>query len=180
MNADARDWSLQSCEDAVFVPAPMVTVFDVLRDAQGWNDWWTMVRFEGAREGPIQSGDRIVFDGGVSRWTVEVGEIDAPRRLALRYVEGALVGEAEWRVAPEPGGCRAAYVYLGVRACDDRAASTFGRFGTRLHTMVMQADALPGLVRRVTGEPTGEAWRQSVREAVAAGREALILAERAR
>ena len=177
MSEDARDWSLQSCEDAIFVPARADAVFDVIRDARGCNDWWTVMRFEGAPEGPVRSGDKIVFDGGVSRWSVEVGEIDAPHRIALRYVEGALVGEAEWRVTPEPGGCRAAYVYLGVRACEDRAAQTFGRFGTRLHTMVMQADALPGLVRRVTGEPTGEAWRRSVRDAVAAGREALILAE---
>lgn len=180
MSEDARDWSPQICEDAIFVPATADAVFAVLRDAHGWNDWWTMVRFEGAPERPIRSGDRIVFDGGVSRWTVEIGGIDPPHRIALRYVEGALVGEAEWRIVSEAGGCRAAYVYLGVRAREDRAAATFGRFGTRLHTMVMRADALPGLVRRVTGEPTGEAWRRSVRDAVAAGREALILAEGAR
>lgn len=174
---DARDWTLQYCDDAVFVPAPADAVFAVLLDAGGWNDWWTVMRFEVPHDGPVRTGDRIVFDGGVSRWTVEVGAIDAPRSIALRYVDGALVGDVEWRVDPAPGGCRAAYVYHGVRACEDRAAATFGRFGTRLHTMVMQADALPGLVRRVAGEPTGDAWRESVRAAVAAGREALILAE---
>ena len=40
--------------------------------------------------------------------------------------------------------------------------------------MVMQADALAGLVRLLAGQPLDEAWRQSVRDAVAAGRAALI------
>ena len=66
--------------------------------------------------------------------------------------EGALVGETEWRIMPAPGGCTAAYIYHGVEAREERAATTFGRFGTALHAMVMRRDALDGLVRRAIGE----------------------------
>ena len=80
-------------------------------------------------------------------------------------------------MTPQPGGCRAEYVYLGVKAGEDGAATTFGRFGTELHTMVMQADALAGLVRLVTDKPLDAAWRQAVRDAVKDGRAALVAAQ---
>lgn len=176
MSDGPRDWSLQYCNDAVFVPAPADRVFDILLDIGRWNDWWETMRFETERPGPLSVGDRALFDGNVSKWTVEVEAIDRPTSIRYRYLEGSLAGETEWRVTPAPGGCTAAYIYHGVRACQDRAANTFGRFGTALHTMVMQADALDGLVRLMTGRPLDAAWRQSVRDAVAAGR-ARLLAE---
>ena len=174
MSEDAKDWSPQYCGDEAFIPAPPGTVFDALLDIGRWNDWWETMRFEPAQDGPSRVGDRIVFDGVVSRWTVEVTAINRPRSIRYRYADGALVGDTEWRVTPAPGGCRAAYVYHGVRACADRAASTFGRFGTALHTMVMQADALDGLRRLMVGEPLDEHWRRSVRDRVADGRARLI------
>lgn len=161
------DWSPQYCSDGIFVPAPAELVFDALLNIADWNRWWETMRFERPGQGPMCVGDHIVFDGGATRWTVEVTEIEPPKRIAFRYFDGALLGPTEWRVTPQPDGCRAEYVYLGVMAVQDRAAATFGRFGTRLHTAVMQADALSGLVRAVTGQPLDEAWRQSVRDAVA-------------
>ena len=177
MSEDIEDWSLQYCDDEAFVPAPPEAVFAALLDIRRWNDWWETMRFETEGDGPSKVGDHIVFDGVVSKWTVEVTAIDRPRSIRYRYLDGALVGDTEWRVTPAPGGCRAAYVYHGVSARLDRAAATFGRFGTALHTMVMQADPLDGLVRLMTGQPLGEAWRRSVRDSVAAGR-ARLIAER--
>lgn len=174
MTDDCHDWSLQYCDDAAFIAAPAEAVFDVLLDIAGWNRWWETMRFESARSGPSQVGDRAIFDGVVSTWTAEVVAIDRPWSIRYRYVEGALVGDTEWRLTPVTGGCRAAYVYHGVRACTDRAATTFGRFGTALHTMVMQADALDGLRRLLTGARLDAAWRQAVRDKVAAGRAQLI------
>jgi uncharacterized protein YndB with AHSA1/START domain len=171
---DPKDWSLQYCDDEAFFPVPPEAVFDALLDTPSWNRWWETMRFEPAQAGPSKVGDRIIFDGLVSKWTVEVVSIDAPRSIRYRYLEGALVGDTEWRVTPVPGGCQAAYVYHGVRACDERAATTFGRFGTELHTMVMHADALGGLQRLMTSQPLDAAWRQSVRDQVAAGRATLI------
>lgn len=165
---------LQYCEDAVFIAASPDQVFDVLLDIAGWNEWWVMMRFEPAAAGPLLPGSRIVFDGGVSRWTVEVLEVDRPRSIRFHYTDGDLLGLTEWRVTPEPGGCRAAYLYHGVTANAERAAATFEMFGTKLHTMVMEADALDGLRRKVTGEPLDAAWRGSVRAAVATGRAALV------
>ncbi|WP_174274700.1 SRPBCC family protein [Sphingomonas bacterium] len=172
---DPKDWSPQYCCDEAFVPASPETVFDALLDIGRWNDWWETMRFAYAGTGPMRTGDRVTFDGAVIKWTVEVVSIDRPRAIRFRYVEGALVGDTEWRVTPAPGGCRAAYIYHGVCACEDRAASTFGRFGTELHSMVMQADALDGLARLTTGQRLDAAWRQSVRDKVAAGRAALVL-----
>jgi len=177
MDEPAKDWSSQFCEDAIFVPVSPDAVFDALLDVGRWNDWWVMMRFLPDGDGPLESGKRIEFDGGINRWTVVVGAIGRPRRIGLRYAAGDLLGDAEWRIAPEKGGCRVSYVYLGVRAAAERAAATVGRFGTRLHTMVMQADALPGLVRLMTGRALDETWRQSVRDSVQAGREALIALE---
>lgn len=162
------------CEDAVFIPAPPERVFDVLRDIGGWNDWWVMMRFEPEGAGPLAPGRRIVFDGGVSRWTVAVLAVDRPHSISFRYVAGDLLGPTEWRVTPAPGGCRAAYSYHGVTANAERAAATFAAFGTRLHTLVMKADALDGLRRKVIGAPLDDAWRESVRAAIAAGRAALV------
>lgn len=175
MTTEPGTYEPQYCSDSIFVAAPPEEVFDIMLDVAGWNIWWTMVGFSSA-DARLRPGSRIVFDGGVSKWTGEVGAVDRPRRIELRYVEGALLGLAAWEITPEPGGCRAAYVYHGVRANQERAATTFGRHGTRLHTMVMQADALPGLVRRVAGEPLDDAWRVKVRTDVAAGREALAAA----
>ena len=177
MTEDAMDWSLQYCDDEAFIPAPPEAVFDALLDIGRWSDWWETMRFEPAQAGPSKAGDRITFNGVVSKWEVEIVSIDRPRSIRYRYVEGALVGDTEWRVTPAPGGSLAAYVYHGVRACQDRAATTFGRFGTELHTMVMQMDALDGLRRLMAGEPLDDAWRQSVRDRVAAGR-AKLIAER--
>ena len=168
------DWAPQYCEDAVDLPAAPDRVFDALLDVGAWNDWWVTMRFEPDRPGPLAPGNRILFDGGVSRWTVEVVRIDPPHSIRLRYAEGDLLGETEWRVTPVSGGSRVAYVYHGVRANADRAAATFGTYGTRLHALVMQADPLDGLRRKLAGLPLDEAWRASVRDAVATGRAALI------
>ncbi len=73
-------------------------------------------------------------------------------------------------VTPARGGCTAAYSYHGVVAREERAATTFGRFGTAPHAMVMRRDALDGLVRRATGRPLDDAWRESVRTAIGDGR----------
>lgn len=170
------DWTPQYCEDAVFVPASPDHVFDVLRDIGGWNDWWVAMRFEPEQDGPLKVGDRIVFDGVVSRWTVAVEAVEPPRSIRFRYLAGALVGETEWRVTPASGGCTAAYIYHGVEAREERAATTFGRFGTALHTMVMRRDALDGLVRKATGRKLDEARRDAVRAAIADGRAALVAA----
>jgi uncharacterized protein YndB with AHSA1/START domain len=177
MSEQAKDWSRQYCDDGTFVPASPEMVFDALLDVAHWNDWWVMMRFVPEGGGPLETGKRVEFDGGVSRWLVEVGEIERPLRIALRYAAGDLIGDAEWRIAPEQGGCRVSYAYLGVCAAAERPAATFGRFGTRLHTMVMQTDALPGLVRLLAGKPLDETWRQSVRDSVRAGREAMIALE---
>ncbi len=179
MTDQGEDWTPQYCEDAVFVPASPEHVFDVLRDIAGWNDWWVAMRFEPQQDGPLKVGDRVVFDGAVIRWMVAVEAIEPPRSIRFRYIEGALVGETEWRVTAADGGCTAAYIYHGVVAGEERAATTFGRFGTALHTMVMRRDALDGLVRKVTGQPLDEAWREGVRAAIGDGR-AVLVAESAR
>ncbi len=171
------DWTPQYCDDEAFVPAPPQRVFDALLDVASWNRWWETMRFTPERDGPSVFGDRIVFDGIVSKWNVEVTAIEPPRSIRYRYADGALTGDTEWRVTPVAGGALVAYVYHGVVAQEERAATTFGRFGTSLHTMVMQADALDGLRRLMAGEPLDEAWRQAVRARVAEGRAALIAME---
>ena len=44
--------------------------------------------------------------------------------------------------------------------------------------MVMQRDALDGLVRKATGRPLDEAWREGVRAAIGDGRAALATARK--
>jgi len=64
-----------------------------------------------------------------------------------------------------------AYVYRSVRPNSPRAAAHFARWGTRLHTIAMQEDALAGLARFLGGpggELDDETWRTDVRRRVAA------------
>jgi hypothetical protein len=102
-------------------------------------------------------------------WTIEVRHLDPARRIDLEYVEGDLLGPVGWELEPADGGTSVAYVYRGVRANAPGAAATFERYGTRLHSVAMQVDALAGLTRAVTGRPLDDAWRAEVQARMADG-----------
>ena len=67
-------------------------------------------------------------------------------------------------------------MYRAVRPSSQRARDHFARWGTRLHSVAMQEDALAGLARLLGGpgsELSDDAWQTAVRERVAAGIRAL-------
>ena len=119
------------------------------------------LRFSGARPG----GQRF-------EWSVQVFEVEAPSRIELAYTGGEYIGRTAWELTELPHSTLVAYVYRGVKANSSKAADHFARWGTRLHTVAMREDALAGLVR-IFGGPGAdlddEAWRQDVRQRVAAG-----------
>jgi len=168
----------QTCRDEALIPAPAGEVFTVLTDLTTWGRWWTLVNVVPLGATTLAPGVRFRFEGQrpggpVTGWTAEVQEMIPDRRIEFAYVEGDLIGRTAWELEPEGAGARAAYVYRGVHAEAPGSAATFSRYGTRLHSVAMQVDALAGLARYVKGEPLDDGWRADVAARMAAGVEAL-------
>ena len=158
----------QRCRDGAVVPAPPGRVWEVLTDLTTWAEWWTLVDVVPLGPTTLAPGVRFRFEGArpgrpPTVWTVEVVALDPPARIELAYVEGDLVGRTEWSLEEAEGGTLATYVYHGVRATSEASGATFARYGTRLHSVAMQVDALAGLGRFVAGLPLDEPWRAEVR-----------------
>ena len=168
----------QYCRDGALIPAPPERVWEVLGDLATWSQWWNLVTVVPLGPTLLAPGVRFRFEGQragrpPTGWTVEVLEMDAPRCIELAYVAGDLIGRTAWELAPVDGDTMAAYVYRGVHATSPDSGATFARYGTRLHSVAMQADALAGLARFVRGEPLDSAWRAEVRARMDAGVAAL-------
>jgi uncharacterized protein YndB with AHSA1/START domain len=164
----------QTCRDEGMIPASTAEVFAVLSDLTTWNKWWTLVSVVPEGATTLAPGVRFRFEGQrpggpVTGWTVEVLEVVPSSRIELAYVAGDLIGRSAWELEPDGAGTRAAYVYRGVHAEAPHSAATFSRYGTRLHSVAMQVDALAGLARYVQGEPLDDAWRAEVAARMAAG-----------
>ncbi|MGH7896159.1 MAG: SRPBCC family protein [Candidatus Binatia bacterium] len=174
--------TLYRCRDDVVVPAASETCFAVLRDIGTYGRWWTLVRVEPVAGGTrLRPGVRIRFRGrrpgrAEVSWVTRVTAVHAPLRLELEYDEGDLLGTTGWELEAAPDGTRVAYVYYGVRPASPAAATTFGRYGTQLHSLAMREDALAGLARLFGGagaELDDAAWRARVEARLAAGVRAL-------
>lgn len=162
------------CRDEVFVAADPGLVYQVLADLRTYEHWWTLMRAVPLGEPELRPGARFRFEGGrdgtpTTSWTVEVRAAVPAERIELAYVEGDLLGEVAWELRPAAGGTTAAYVYRGVRANSPSSAATFERYGTSLHSLAMELDALAGLARYAAGNPPDEHWHEHVRASVAAG-----------
>lgn len=168
----------QFCRDEAVLPAPIERVWDALTDLASWQQWWNLVTV--IPEGPTRLAPGVRFQLGGQRpgrpftgWTVEVLELDPPHRIEFGYVEGDLIGRTAWELEAVDGGTRAAYVYRGVHATSEGSAATFERYGTRLHSVAMQVDALAGLARYLQGQPLDDEWRAQVHARMDAGVAAL-------
>jgi uncharacterized protein YndB with AHSA1/START domain len=169
----------QTCRDEAVIPAPIDEVWAVLSDLTTYPRWWTLIQVV-----PLSEETRVLpgtpfriegsRPGGPTRgWNCEVLEVDAPRRIEIAYVSGDLLGRSAWELEPVDGGTKIAYVYRGVRPNEEGSALTFRRYGTRLHNVAMQADALSGIARYIKGEPLGDEWRSDVEARMTAGVQAL-------
>ena len=165
------------CRDERTIAASRVRCFETLADMSTYGRWWTLVtvtpeggssrlipgvrfRFAAARPG----GERV-------EWFAEVVAVEAPVRIELAYAGGEYVGRTAWELEAVGDATRVAYVYRGVRPNSPRAREHFARWGTSLHAVAMQEDALAGLARLLGGpgaELDDEAWRRDVRERVTA------------
>jgi uncharacterized protein YndB with AHSA1/START domain len=170
------------CRDERRIAAPRVRCFETLMDLSTYARWWTLVTVtpEG-QSGSLAPGFRFRFSGarpGGERfeWLAEVIEIEVPARIELAYTGGEYLGRTAWELEAVGEQTVVAYVYRGVRPNSPRGAAHFARWGTRLHSVAMQEDALAGLAR-IHGGPGAElddaAWRQDVHRRVAAGIQAL-------
>lgn len=165
-----------TCRDERTIAAPIERCFAALADLATYPLWWTLVAvtsLDGATR--VAAGGRLRFAGarpGGSEvtWTAAVREVDAPRRIALAYDGGSLIGDTAWELAPAAAGTSVAYCYLGVRANEEQSRASFARFGIGLHKLAMQHDALAGLERYlVHGATVDDAWRADVHARIAAG-----------
>ena len=168
----------QFCRDEAVLAAPAERVWEVLTDLATWQQWWNLVTIVPLGPTQLAPGVQFRFEGQrpgrpPTAWTVEVLELDPPRRIELAYTEGDLVGRTAWELQPAEGGTRTAYVYRGVHATSPGSGATFERYGTRLHSVAMQVDALAGLARYLRGEPLDDAWRADVHARMNAGVAAL-------
>jgi len=176
-----RTWPEFRCRDEVVIPAPVEPVWAAITDLSTYGAWWSLIRVT-----PLDP-DRSILAPGVrfhitgarpgqpaaTGWTVEVTGVVPHERVDLTYTDGDLVGTVSWDLAPADGGTSVAYVYHGVRPTHARSAASFERYGTGLHSVAMQVDALAGLGRYVTDAPLDDAWRETVAENMAAGLAAL-------
>jgi uncharacterized protein YndB with AHSA1/START domain len=169
----------QTCRDEAVIPASIDEVWAVLSDLTTYPHWWTLIEVV-----PLSAETRVVpgtpfriegsRPGGPTRgWNCEVLEVDAPNRYEIAYVSGDLIGRAAWELEAVDGGTKVAYVYRGVRPNEEGSANTFRRYGTRLHNVAMQADALSGIGRYIRGEPLDAEWRADVQARMTAGVSAL-------
>ncbi len=165
----------QTCRDEAVIPASIDEVWAVLSDLTTYPHWWTLIQVV-----PLGAETRVLpgtpfriegsRPGGPTRgWNCEVLEVDAPNGYEIAYVSGDLVGRAAWELEPVGGGTKVAYVYRGVDPNEEGSANTFRRYGTRLHNVAMQADALSGLGRYINGEPLDDEWRADVQARMSAG-----------
>jgi uncharacterized protein YndB with AHSA1/START domain len=165
-----------TCRDARTIAAPIERCFATLSDLATYPLWWSLVHVtrDDGGESQLAPGAHLRFDGarpgGTSvAWTAAVRAIDAPRRIVLAYDGGSLVGDTAWELDEAPGGTTIAYRYLGVRGNEEHSRATFARFGTKLHSLAMQHDALAGLERHlVDGASADDAWRAHVNHTIAA------------
>ena len=176
-----RTWPEFRCRDEAVIPGPVEPTWAAITDLSTYAVWWTLVRVT-----PLDP-DRSVLGPGVrfhitgarpgqpaaTGWNVAVTEVVPHERIDLTYTDGDLVGTVSWELAPADGGTSVAYVYHGVRPTHARSAASFERYGTGLHSVAMQVDALAGLARFVTGQPLDDAWREQVATAMADGLAAL-------
>jgi uncharacterized protein YndB with AHSA1/START domain len=168
----------QFCRDEAVLPAPPARVWEALTDLSTWQQWWNLVTVVPLGPTALAPGVRFRFEGQRTGrpptvWTVEVVELDPPNRIELAYIDGDLIGRTAWELEPAGGGTSTAYVYRGVHATSPSSDATFERYGTRLHSVAMQVDALAGLARFLTGEPLDDAWRAEVHDRMDAGVAAL-------
>ena len=163
------------CRDEIVVPAAAETCFAVLRDVGTYPRWWTLVDVTPVTGGTrLSPGVRFRFTGArpagsIVSWVARVTALRAPARIELAYDEGDLQGTTGWELEDVPDGTRVAYVYYGVRATSEASAASFRRYGTRLHSIAMQEDALAGLVRLFGGagaDLDDATWRLQVRARV--------------
>jgi uncharacterized protein YndB with AHSA1/START domain len=164
--------------DERLIAAPIEACFAPLADLDTYRHWWTLVEVTALAGGSrLAPGVRFRFSGArpggppVS-WVADVLAVSAPRAIELAYVEGDLLGRTAWELDRAPGGTRVAYVYRGVRANAPATQASFARYGTRLHSLAMQHDALAGLERFLLAAgaslPDEAEWRSAVAARVAA------------
>lgn len=169
------------CRDQRWIAASRVRCFATLLDLSTYSRWWTLVAVTPEGSSQLRPGVRFQFSGarpGGARfkWSAEVLEIEAPARIELAYTGGEYVGRTAWELEAVGSGTVVTYVYRGIRPISQRARDHFARWGTRLHSVAMQEDALAGLARLLGGprvELDDEAWRKDVQRRVAAGIPAL-------
>jgi coenzyme Q-binding protein COQ10 len=103
--------------DARVVPFSPEQVWAVLADVPSSPRWWpASVRLRVLTATPAVVGTEFeIRPRGGRAFRARVEEIEAPRRLRLRYGNGFVTGTGEWRLAPVPGGTRVEYA-LDVRA----------------------------------------------------------------
>lgn len=172
--ADAVEYRVR---DERVIAASQERCFETLIDLSTYPRWWTLVAATPQGDGTrLRAGGRFQMagarpGGAAVSWPVDVIEIDPPARIELAYAGVEYQGGTAWELDVVDGGTLVAYVYRGVRPVSARAIDHFARWGTRLHSVAMQEDALSGLAR-VFGGPgadmADDAWRADVQRRVVA------------
>src|SRR5512144_3006740 len=136
------------CRDERLIAAPRSRCFDLLMDLATYSRWWTLIEITVA-EATTHLRPRLQFTFSGARpggerfeWFAEVLEIDAPARIELAYTGGEYLGRTAWELDAVGDATVVAYVYRGVEPISARAEAHFARWGTRLHSVAMQEDAL--------------------------------------
>ena len=140
--------------------APIEAVFDAIRDAPSWPEWWPAVR----RVEPVTPGDAASGVGTVQRLTfkgslpytltfdMRVTAVERPRLLA-GHATGELEGDGVWTLSEEPGGVTVARYDWTIRTTRwwmNLLAPVAGGVFKANHDVVMRSGA-QGLCDRLGG-----------------------------
>ena len=96
----------------------------------------------------LRLGSRFHLRVGSAAWVSEVRGAVPWQRIALRAVDGDLLGPVSWEFAPRGSATQVRHVFDGVQVNGDRLRQAFlSGAGWRRHSDAMQAEAFAGMRR---------------------------------
>lgn len=102
----------------VAIAASPATIAGVMFDPQRYHEWMTAVERVELHDAALQPGARVThhgaFLGQAISWTTEVETVHFPHLLALRLVDGPLVGQTRFGIQRDGAGSRVQILNRGT------------------------------------------------------------------
>ena len=144
--------------DTNFIPAPPDRIFALLLAVDRYADWWPEdTGIEVLSPPPYGVGSVVAIRLANTRggFRCRIAAAEAPRQVAVDYIEGVHRGQGVWTLAPQDGGTQVTYrVDLKPRGLMVGLLSHVMDFAA-LHSRLMR-EVLDGLERAASKEKAAE------------------------